>query len=48
MLQKFTVSRDDGIYEAWPDLVLTVGGRLICVFPVPDAPRMTRMSQFRL
>ena len=28
----FTVSRDDGIYEAWPDLLLTPSGRLICVF----------------
>ena len=30
-LQKFTVSRDDGVYEAWPDLVLS-GGRLVCTF----------------
>ena len=28
----FTVSRDDDIYEAWPDLLLTPSGRLICVF----------------
>lgn len=27
----FTVSRDDGVYEAWPDLVLS-GERLICTF----------------
>ncbi len=32
MIQKFTVSRDDSIYEAWPDLVLTSGGQLICIF----------------
>lgn len=31
-IQKFTVSRDDTIYEAWPDLVKTKSGRLICVF----------------
>ncbi len=31
-IQKFTVSRDDTIYEAWPDLVQTRGDRLICVF----------------
>ena len=28
----FTVSRDDDIYEAWPDLLLTPSGRLICIF----------------
>ncbi len=32
MINKFTVSRDDSIYEAWPDLVLTESDRLICVF----------------
>lgn len=31
-IQRFTVSRDDNIYEAWPDVVLTRGGKLICVF----------------
>ena len=31
-IQKFTVSRDDTIYESWPDVVLTEGGKLICVF----------------
>ena len=31
-IEKFTVSRDDSIYEAWPDLVLTESGKLICVF----------------
>ncbi|MBQ7336077.1 MAG: exo-alpha-sialidase [Clostridia bacterium] len=31
-IQKFYVSRDDSIYEAWPDLVLTDGGKLICIF----------------
>ena len=31
-IQKFSVSKDDGIYEAFPDLVLTDGGKLICVF----------------
>ena len=32
MVQKFIVSRDESIYEAWPDVVLTEGGKLICVF----------------
>ena len=31
-IRKFTVSRDDSVYEAWPDVVLTDGGKLICVF----------------
>lgn len=31
-IQKFTVSRDDSIYEAWPDLVQTDSGKLICLF----------------
>lgn len=31
-VQKFTVSRDDAWYEAWPDLVKTKSGKLICVF----------------
>ena len=32
MIQKFTISRDDGIYEAWPDVALTPSGKLVCVF----------------
>lgn len=31
-IQKLVVSRDDSIYEAWPDVVLTPSGKLICVF----------------
>ena len=31
-IQKFNVSKDDSIYEAWPDLVKTNDGKLICVF----------------
>ena len=31
-IQKFIVSRDESVYEAWPDVVLTEGGKLICVF----------------
>ncbi len=31
-MQKYTISRDDSIYQAWPDLVLTSSGRLVCVF----------------
>ncbi|MFA6959407.1 MAG: sialidase family protein [Opitutaceae bacterium] len=32
MIQKFSVSRDDSVYQAWPDLALTRTGRLVCVF----------------
>lgn len=31
-LKKFTISRDDSVYEAWPDVVLTNSGKLICIF----------------
>ena len=31
-IQKFIVSRDDSIYEAWPDITLTPSGKLICTF----------------
>jgi len=31
-IQKWSVSRDESIYEAWPDVVQTAGGKLICVF----------------
>ena len=31
-IQKFSVSRDDSVYEAWPDLVQTASGKLICIF----------------
>ena len=32
MIEKFTISRDDSIYEAWPDVALTRTGRLVCAF----------------
>jgi sialidase-1 len=32
MVRKFTVSRDDNIYEAFPDVALTRHGKLVCVF----------------
>ena len=32
MLEKFIVSRDDSIYEAFPDVTLTQSGRLVCTF----------------
>lgn len=35
-ISKFTVSRDDAIYEAWPDVALTESGRLVCVFAECD------------
>lgn len=31
-VKKFTVSNDPTLYEAWPDVALTPGGKLICVF----------------
>ncbi len=31
-MKKFIVSRDDQVYEAWPDLVQTIDGTLLCVF----------------
>lgn len=31
-VSKYTVSRDDSIYEAWPDVTLTRSGKLVCVF----------------
>lgn len=32
MIQKFTVSRDDSIYHAWPDVALLESGKMVCVF----------------
>ena len=32
-IQKFDVSRDETIYEAWPDIVKTDGGKLFVYFP---------------
>ncbi len=32
MLKQYTVSRDDSVYECFPDLVKTPSGKLICVF----------------
>ncbi len=32
MIRKFTVSRDDSVYEAFPDVALAADGRLVCVF----------------
>ena len=31
-VKSFTVSRDDSVYEAWPDLALLPSGRLVCTF----------------
>lgn len=31
-MQKYIVSRDDSIYEAWPDVALCDSGSMICVF----------------
>lgn len=32
MIEQFVVSRDDTIYEAFPDVALTQDGKLVCVF----------------
>ena len=32
MIQKFAISRDDSVYQAWPDVALTKSGKLVCVF----------------
>ena len=31
-IQKFSISRDPVLYEAWPDVALTPGGKMIAVF----------------
>ena len=31
-IKKFTVSRNDEKYEAWPDLIRTRSGKLLCIF----------------
>ena len=31
-IEKFFISRDPVYYEAWPDVVLTGDGTLVCVF----------------
>ncbi len=31
-MKKITVSRDDFIYEAWPDVAMLKNGRMVCVF----------------
>ena len=31
-IEKFTISNDPEFYEAWPDVALTAGGKLITVF----------------
>jgi sialidase-1 len=36
MIEKFTVSRDDAVYQAWPDMALTPSGTLVCVFSACD------------
>jgi sialidase-1 len=32
MIEKFIVSRDDSIYQAWPDVALLPSGKMVCVF----------------
>lgn len=36
MIEKFTVSRDDSVYEAWPDVAKAADGSLVCVFTECD------------
>ena len=31
-IRKITVSRDESIYEAWPDVAMTNSGKLIAIF----------------
>ena len=31
-IEKFTISNDHTMYEAWPDIVLAPSGKLVCVF----------------
>ena len=31
-MEKFIISQDDAMYQAWPDVTRTPSGRLICVF----------------
>lgn len=31
-IEKFSISRDPELYEAWPDAALAADGRLVCVF----------------
>jgi sialidase-1 len=31
-IEKFTISQDDKLYHAWPDVALTPSGKLVCVF----------------
>ncbi len=31
-IQKFVISNDPTLYEAWPDVTLTTSGKLVCVF----------------
>ena len=31
-IQKYTISNDPNVYEAWPDVALTSTGKLVCVF----------------
>ena len=35
-MQKFTISRDDSVYQAWPDVALTKSGKLVAVFAACD------------
>jgi len=32
VIQKFSISRDDSLYQAWPDVALMPSGRMVCVF----------------
>lgn len=32
MIQKSSISRDDTLYHAWPDVALTPSGKLVCIF----------------
>ena len=36
MLKQYTISRDDSVYECFPDITKTKSGKLICVFRESD------------
>lgn len=44
MIEKFTISRDDSIHEGFPDVCLTVGGRLIIIYRESDSHRAEQFS----
>ena len=44
-LQKYIVSKDDSIYEAWPDIALTKSGNLIHAYSPSASTTATGIMQ---